>query len=177
MTHVSPPAMMQRALPPASAAPTFTALLGDRRRLNAALLEKRATIARLEAEWVAAAEADAAAGHARTVRMDDRETWDRATWDSYLAAAFKHEPDYMPPIKRLLIEIENIDQLLTLLCSTKAEAVTARHSPMSGPTPLVAFVEPPSTTDIFVECRNGRRKRLAWRRRVAPGQPGFGGVR
>jgi hypothetical protein len=114
MTHLSPAATMQRPLPPASAALAFTALLGDRSRLNTALLNKRATIARLEAEWVAAAEADAAAGHARTVRMDDRETWDAATWNRYLTAASKHEPDYMPRIRRLLTEIENIEKLMTL---------------------------------------------------------------
>ena len=113
MTHMSPTATMQRALPPASAALAF-AQLGDRSRLNAAVLNKRATIARLEAEWVAAAEADAAAGHARTVRMDDRETWDAATWNRYLTAASKHEPDYMPRIRRLLTEIDNIEKLMTL---------------------------------------------------------------
>ena len=46
--------------------------------------------------------------------MDDRETWDRATWDRYLAAASEHEPDYMPRIRRLLGEITNIDKLLAL---------------------------------------------------------------
>ena len=114
MTHLSPAATMRRVLPPASAALAFTALLGDRSRLNAALLNKRAAIAQLEAEWVTAAENDAAAGHARTVRMDDRETWDRATWDRYLTAASKHEPDYMPRIRRLLTEIDNIEKLMTL---------------------------------------------------------------
>ena len=114
MTPLSPAATMQRALSPASAALAFTALLGDRSRLNAALVDKSATIARLEAEWVAAAEADAAAGHARTVRMHDRETWDSATWNRYLTAASKHEPDYMPRIRRLLTEIDNIEKLMTL---------------------------------------------------------------
>ena len=114
MTPPSPAATMQRALPPASAALAFTALLGDRSLLNAALLDKRAALARLEAEWIAAAEADAAAGHARTVCMDDRETWDAATWNRYLTAASKHELDYMPRIRRLLTEIDNIEKLMTL---------------------------------------------------------------
>ena len=115
MTHLSPAAVMRRALPPASAAsPTFTALLGDRSRLRSALLDKHATIARLETAWVAVAEADAAIGRARAVRMDDRETWDRATWDRYLTAASRHETDYMPRIRRLLSEIAIIERLLAL---------------------------------------------------------------
>ena len=115
MTHLSPAAAMRRALPPASAAsPTFTALLGDRSRLRSAVLDKRATIARLETAWVAAAEADAATRRACAVRMDDRETWDRTTWDRYLTAAARHETDYMPRIRRLLGEIATIEKLLAL---------------------------------------------------------------
>lgn len=107
-------ATARRALPPAAASPSFTALLGDRSRLRSALLDKRATIARLEAAWVAAAEADATAGRGRAVRMDNRESWDRATWDRYLAAASQREPDYMPRIKRLLGELASIEKLLAL---------------------------------------------------------------
>jgi uncharacterized Zn finger protein len=111
MTHLSPAAAMRGTTPRASAAsPAFTALLGDRSRLRAALLDKRLAIARLETAWVAAAEADAAIGG----RRDDRETWDHATWNRYLAAASKHQPDYMPRITRLLSEISNIETLLAL---------------------------------------------------------------
>ena len=124
MTHLSPAATMPHTPPPAStssaASPTFAALLGDRSRLRSALLDKRSTIASLETAWVAAAETDAAVGRARAVRMDDRDTWDRATWDRYLAAASKHEPDYMPRITRLLGEIANIERLLALPCGTAA---------------------------------------------------------
>lgn len=105
---VAPSPLLSRAMP------SFTALLGDRSRLRTILLYKRASIARLETAWVAAAEADAAAGRSRGVRMDDRETWDRATWDRYLAAAARHEPDYMPGIRRLLDEIASIETLLAL---------------------------------------------------------------
>ena len=115
MTHLSPAATMQRASPPASiASSSFTALLGDRSHLRSALLDRRAAIARLETAWVAAAEADAAAGRNRAVRMDDRATWDRATWDRYLTAASKYEPYYMPRIKRLLGGIDSIETLLAL---------------------------------------------------------------
>jgi hypothetical protein len=120
MTHPSPAAMM-RASPPDNP-PTFTALLGDRGHLRVALLHKRATIARLETAWVAAAEADAAPGRARAVRIDDREIWDRATWDRYLTAASRHETDYMPRIRRLLREIANIEKLLALPFDAAARA-------------------------------------------------------
>ena len=123
MTHMSPAATMRRSLPPVSlTTPAFTALLGDRSRLRSALLDKRSSIARLETAWVAAAEADAAAGRGGNVRMDDRETWDRSTWDRYLAAASKHEPNFMPRIKRLLTEITNIEKLLALPTSQEARA-------------------------------------------------------
>jgi hypothetical protein len=123
MTHMSPAATMRRSLPPVSlTAPAFTALLGDRSRLRAAQLDKRTAIARLETAWVAAAEADAATGRGGSVRMDNRETWDRGTWDRYLAAASRHEPDFMPRIKRLLGEIDNIDKLLALPTGQEARA-------------------------------------------------------
>ena len=123
MTQLSHATTARRTTPIASIAPpTFTALLGDRSRLSAALLDKRAAIARLEAEWVAAAEADAAIGLSRAVRVDDRETWDRATWDRYLAAASRHEPDYMPRIRRLLGETQVIEKLLALPAEPAARA-------------------------------------------------------
>ena len=99
---------------PNRAMPSFTALLGARRRWRAAWLDKHASSARLQTAWATAAEADAAVGRSRSVRMDDRETWDRATWDRYLAAASRHEPDYMPRIRRLLDEIASIEKLLAL---------------------------------------------------------------
>ncbi len=115
MTHLSPAATMRGTTPRASAAsPAFTALLGDRSRLRDALLDKRLDIARLETAWVAAAEVDAVIGGDSSVRRDHRETWDHATWKRYLAAASKHQPDYMPRITRLLSEISNIETLLAL---------------------------------------------------------------
>lgn len=115
MTHQPPEATLRPARSPASSGRlAFTALLGDRSRLRSALVAKRSALARLEAAWVAAAEADIAPGRGRGVHMDDRATWGRATWDRYLAAASKHEPDYMPRIRRLLGEIENVEKLLAL---------------------------------------------------------------
>ena len=90
MTHMSPVATMRSSLPPVSlTAPAFTALLGDRSRLRAAQLDKRTAIARLETAWVAAAEADAASGRGGSVRMDDRETWDRGSGSNGTETAFQ----------------------------------------------------------------------------------------
>ena len=122
MTHLSPAATRRRTSPPLAPSPSFNALLGDRSHLRSALQDKRGTIARLEAAWVAAAEANATAGCARGIRTDNRETWDRATWDRYLAAASQHEPDYMPRIRRLLSEIANLEKLLALPSGKAARA-------------------------------------------------------
>ena len=114
MTHPSPGGQtlaspltshMRAAQPP---------LIGDRQRLRDALAVRRAAMLRLEADWVAASEADAARGRGGHVRMDDRSTWDAATWNRYLTAAARHEPAFKPRIRRLLVEIENLEKLLAM---------------------------------------------------------------
>ena len=62
--------------------------------------------------WVAASEAEAARSDSRSVRIDDRSTWDKATWDRYLAAALSMEPDFRPQIGRNVREIESLEKLL-----------------------------------------------------------------
>ena len=89
-------------------------LLGDRLPLREALAAKRAAVAALEAAWVAAAEADAVHNTSHDVRIDDRGTWDKATWSRYLAAASVYELDFKPPIRRLLCEIDSLEKLLTM---------------------------------------------------------------
>ena len=63
---------------------------------------------------VAACENAAARGAARTVRLDDRATWDRAMWQRYLDAAARLEPDYGPAMRRLYLEIDQLERLLAL---------------------------------------------------------------
>ncbi len=124
MTHLSPAAAARRAPPPASLpSHPLPALLGDRTRLREAALAKRALVAGLEVAWVAASEADAARGGSRDVRMDDRGTWDKATWHRYLTAAAAHEPDYKPRIMRLLREIDSIEILLAMPSAHAADDV------------------------------------------------------
>ena len=115
MTHLSPGGGQKLASRPTSRmrAP-LPPLLGDRRRLQDALAARCAAMLRLEADWVAASEADAARGCGSHVRMDNRSTWDTATWNRYLAAAERHEPTFKPRIRQLLIEIENLEKLLAM---------------------------------------------------------------
>ena len=109
LTGGGPPLASALSSPSPTATPP---LLGNRQRLRDTLAAKRAAVAALEAAWVAAAEADAARGISRGVRVDDRSTWDKTTWSRYLAAASAHEPDFKPRIMRLLREIENLEKLL-----------------------------------------------------------------
>ena len=46
--------------------------------------------------------------------MDDRETWDRASWRRTLDAATRLEPAYGPPTRRLLQEIDQLNRLMAL---------------------------------------------------------------
>jgi hypothetical protein len=46
--------------------------------------------------------------------MDDRGTWDRATWQRYLDAAARLEPQYGPAMRRLLQEIDQLNRLMAL---------------------------------------------------------------
>ena len=63
---------------------------------------------------VDACERAAVRGACRNVRIDDCKTWDKATWQRYLEAAARLEPDYLPQMRRLLRDIDIFERLLTL---------------------------------------------------------------
>jgi hypothetical protein len=86
----------------------------DLARLRQSVAARRRRLLDLEVAMVAACEADAAQGRAHGVRMHDRETWDGATWTRYLDAAARHEPEFGPPLRRLLQEIEQLERLMAL---------------------------------------------------------------
>src|SRR4051794_25505282 len=113
MTHLFP-AEAARAAPQSisRAGSPQPPLLGNRAPLRQAIAAKRARIAQLEAAWVAAAEAELARHPRHGIRIDDRATWDRETWTRYLAAAEACEPEFKPPIRRLLDEIAATERLL-----------------------------------------------------------------
>jgi hypothetical protein len=76
---------------------------------------RRARLAALETEMIAACEAAALGARSRTEVVSERERWSRATWHRYLAAAMRLEATYGPPMRRLRQEIGQLERLRTLL--------------------------------------------------------------
>jgi hypothetical protein len=121
MTHLTPggagtaarPALFSTAQSGLLAPQTTRGRL-DRAGLCAGIARRRQTFADLETGLVIACEQAAARGAAHAVRIDDRATWDRATWQRYLDAATRLEPDYGPPMRRLLQEIDQLTRLIDL---------------------------------------------------------------
>lgn len=120
MTHLNPagvttgaPTTMLGPTPGAQLAPTTQRHL-DREQLRAGIVRRRQILADLETTMVAACENAAARSAARTVRLDDRATWDRAMWQRYLDAAARLEPDYGPAMRRLYLEIDQLERLVAL---------------------------------------------------------------
>ena len=115
MTHLNPggpgtaapPTMISRHHAPPS--PNL-----DGKALHAGIASRRQSLLDLEAALVASCEMKAVRGRASSVRMDDRETWDRATWNRYLAAAAKLEPEYGPVMRKLLQEMGQLTRLAEL---------------------------------------------------------------
>lgn len=94
---------------PAPAQPTLS-----RAALRAGIDRHRETLAGLEAALAADCEAAAARGRSRHVDMQDRETWDQVTWDRYIDAAKRFEPDYGPRMRKLLNDIDRLTRLYDL---------------------------------------------------------------
>jgi len=107
MTHLLPDG--GAPLPPPS-------MLG-RQVLDLKILLRRARLSELEIAMSAACEA-AALGERPRTSATDRESWDRATWHRYLAAAMRLESTYGPRMRRLRQEIGQLERLMTLLTAT-----------------------------------------------------------
>ena len=86
----------------------------SRRALDMQIARRRARLAELEAEMIAACEAAALGTRPRTSAGFSRERWDRATWQRYLTAAMRLEATYGPPMRRLRQEIGQLERLMTL---------------------------------------------------------------
>ena len=78
------------------------------------IVRRRAALAGLEAEMIAACETAALATRSETDGPLDCERWDRATWHRYLAAAMRLETVYGPRMRRLRQEIGQLERLMTL---------------------------------------------------------------
>ena len=82
--------------------------------LSPQIVRRRAALAALEAEMIAACETAALATRSVTDGPLDCERWDRATWHRYLAAAMRLETVYGPRMRRLRQEIGQLERLMTL---------------------------------------------------------------
>ena len=78
------------------------------------IVRRRAALAALESEMIAACETAALATRSVTDGPLDCERWDRATWHRYLAAAMRLETVYGPRMRRLHQEIGQLERLMTL---------------------------------------------------------------
>ena len=94
----------------------------DRNILLHEIAARRRRLAELETSMVEACERAAVGGARRRVRMNDHDTWDKATWQRYLVAVARLEPDYMPKMRRLLRDIDRFERLLTLPIAAAAAA-------------------------------------------------------
>jgi hypothetical protein len=103
MTH--PPSGGRIMLPP---------IILSRQALDVQIDCRRARLAELEAEMIAACEAAAVGTRPRTDATLDREHWNRATCQRYLAAAMRLEAVYGPRMRRLRQEIGQLERLTTL---------------------------------------------------------------
>jgi hypothetical protein len=84
----------------------------SRRALGVQIACRRAALAALAAEMIAACET-AALGPHPGLRCEP-EHWDRTAWQRYLAAAMRLEATYGPPMRRLRQEIGQLERLMTL---------------------------------------------------------------
>jgi hypothetical protein len=81
--------------PVGGAMPRPSAIL-SRQVLDMEVQVRRARLAELEAEMIAACEAAARGARPRTSAGFEREHWDRATWHRYLAAAMRLKAEFGP---------------------------------------------------------------------------------
>ena len=87
----------------------------SRQVLDVQIGRRRAHLAELETEMIAACEAAALGARPQRSATSDRERWDRTRWQRYLAVAMRLEATYGPPICRLRREIGQLERLMTLL--------------------------------------------------------------
>ena len=120
MTHLSPdggamsqpPSTLTR---PSPARPALPHPLSGQMLLTLQIASRRARLAELEAEMVAACEAAALGTRYRTNATAARKHWGRTTWHRYLATAMRLEAAYGPRMRRLRQEIGQLERLKTLL--------------------------------------------------------------
>jgi hypothetical protein len=122
MTHLSldggaasppPSTFLRTSIQPAPAHPTLPHPL-NRQVLTLKIACRRARLAELEAEMIAACEAAAQGACPQTRATFERKHWDRTTWHRYLATAMRMEAAYGPRMRRLRQEIGQLERLIAL---------------------------------------------------------------
>jgi hypothetical protein len=86
----------------------------SRQALDVQIGRRRAHLAELETEMIAACEAAAMGARSRANAALGRERWHRTTWHRYLTAAMRMEATYGPRICRLRREIGQLERLMRL---------------------------------------------------------------
>jgi hypothetical protein len=123
MTHLSPdggaasrppsPLCRQASILPAPAHPAFQHLLNDQ-VLMPKIVHRRARLAELETEMVAACEAAAGGARSQASTVSKHKHRDRAAWHRYLTTAMWLEAAYGPRMRRLRQEIGQLERLIEL---------------------------------------------------------------
>jgi hypothetical protein len=122
MTHLppaggaaSPPpsTFLRTSIQPALAHPTFPHPL-NRQVLTLKIACRRARLAELEAEMIAACEAAALGYPSPASATPKRGHWERTTWHRYLATAMRMEAAYGPRMRRLRQDIGQLERLMDL---------------------------------------------------------------
>ena len=124
MTHISPggeamplpPASHRRrtSIRPSPSLPGVPHPFSATTLLTLQINLRRARLAELEAEMIAACETAVLGVRPPTGKISDREHWDWAMWQRYLDAAARLEPEYGPAMRRLLQEIHQLERLMAL---------------------------------------------------------------
>ena len=123
MTHLSPdggaasqPPSMLSQQAPTRPAPSLLALPHplNRQMLMPKIVHRRARLAELETEMVAACEAAALGERSQASATSKHERWDRTAWHRYLTTAMRLEATYGPPMRRLRQEIGQLERLIAL---------------------------------------------------------------
>ena len=115
MTHLSPDG--GAVSPPSSARPVLPHPFSAQMLLTLQIASRRARLAELEAEMIAACETAALGARLRTKATVERKHWGRTTWHRYLAAAMRLEATYGPRVRRLRQEIGQLERLKLLLAA------------------------------------------------------------
>ena len=86
----------------------------SRQTLDFPIALRRARLAELEAEMIAACEAAVLGVRLRRTASGDCACWDRMIWHRYLAVAMRLEATYGPCMRRLHPEVGQLGRLMML---------------------------------------------------------------